>query len=50
MFWSQASQYCRRAGAHLPEFYSRTDQELLAILKEEIHLFPMEAIFIGLKT
>ena len=48
--WNQAAQLCRRVHATLPEFISRKQQEeFLHILKASSGIFPMEAIFIGLK-
>ena len=51
MFWNQAAGLCKYSGAILPEFFSRTDQdELISIIKHSTDLFPIEALFIGLRT
>ena len=48
--WNLAAQLCGRVHATLPEFISRKEQEeFLHILKVSSGIFPMEAIFIGLK-
>lgn len=47
--WEEASQTCQNINANLPEFYSRKDQEdFINILKSE-DIFPIEAVFIGLR-
>ena len=51
MFWNQAAGICKYSGAILPEFFNRTDQdELISIIKHSTDLFPIEALFIGLRT
>ena len=51
MFWSHAAGICKYAGAVLPQFFSRTDQdELISIIKQSTDLFPIEALFMGLRT
>ena len=51
MFWSHAAGICKYAEAVLPQFFSRTDQdELISIIKQSTDLFPIEALFIGLRT
>ena len=48
--WKQASELCRNAGAYLPYFTNKEDlEELLALLKLSEDMFPIEALFIGLK-
>ena len=51
LFCNQAAGICKYGGAVLPEFFSRTDQdELLSIIEQSTDLFPIEALFIGLRT
>ena len=48
--WNQAAQLCGNVQATLPEFISRRKQEeFLHILKVSPGIFPIGAIFIGLK-
>ena len=47
--WSQSRDLCKKINAHLPEFYSRKDQEeFIKIIKGSLDLYPIEVIFIGL--
>lgn len=47
--WIEAAQFCLSTRASLPKFYDREDQEdFLSAMKDVPHLFPIEAVYIGL--
>lgn len=48
--WDEASNLCRSAGGHLPVLRSREElNDLIAVMKLSKSIFPMEAIYIGLR-
>lgn len=49
--WKTTLGHCKGIHGSLPQFISRKDQEeLINIIKSANYLFPVEAVFLGLKT
>ena len=49
--WNQASQLCSDVNGTLPEFITREDEEeFTGIINQLQSMFPIDAVFIGLKS